>query len=117
VIDPLESPPEPRVFAEPWHAQVFALALTLHAQGVFTWREWADTLARCIAEAQAAGDPDDGSTYYQHWLGALEDLVAAKGIGRADELEQCARAWARAAARTPHGQPIELRADDRTAAP
>jgi nitrile hydratase accessory protein len=110
-------PTEAPVFAEPWQAQAFALVLTLHERGAFTWPEWAAALGQRISAAGVAGDPDDGSTYYQHWLGALEDLVAAKGIGRADELEQCARAWARAAARTPHGQPIELRADDRTAAP
>src|SRR5437870_13873374 len=67
------------VFREPWEAQAFAMALTLHRRGLFTWPEWAATLAAEIKRAQAAGDPDTGETYYRHWLNALERLVAEKG--------------------------------------
>jgi hypothetical protein len=40
-----ELPPLPRdeggpVFAEPWQAQAFALAVRLSEQGYFTWKEW-----------------------------------------------------------------------------
>lgn len=104
------------VFSEPWQAQAFAITLALHRQGVFSWREWAEALAVEIAAAQAAGDADLGDTYYVHWLAALERLLAAKGLSSAAELERHRRAWAHAAARTPHGRPIELRADDFPAA-
>ena len=67
------------VFREPWEAQAFAMTLALHERGLFTWTEWAATLADEIKRAQAAGDPDTGETYYPHWLAALERLVAAKG--------------------------------------
>jgi nitrile hydratase accessory protein len=67
------------VFREPWEAQAFAMALSLHQRGVFTWPEWAATLADEIKRAQEAGDPDTGETYYHHWLNALERLVAKKG--------------------------------------
>jgi len=100
------------VFREPWEAHAFAMVLTLHEHGLFTWREWADTLAAQIAAAQAAGDADRGDTYYLHWLAALETLVENKGAGSAEELERNAHAWGHAAERTPHGQPIELRAED-----
>ena len=33
------------VFAEPWQAQAFALAVQLSEQGHFTWKEWAAALA------------------------------------------------------------------------
>ena len=33
------------VFAEPWQAQAFALAVKLSEQGHFTWKEWAAALA------------------------------------------------------------------------
>src|ERR1700747_2476761 len=78
----LPDPPrdaEGPVFREPWEAQAFAMALTLHERGVFTWPEWAEALGAEIKRAQAAGDPDTGETYYQHWLATLERLVAAKG--------------------------------------
>jgi nitrile hydratase accessory protein len=100
------------VFAEPWQAQAFAMAVQLHERGLFTWPEWAAALSAQIAAAQAAGDADLGDTYYRHWLAALESLVTAKGAARTDELARCARAWDHAADRTPHGQPIVLRPDD-----
>ena len=46
------------VFREPWEAQAFAMALTLHQRGLFTWSEWAAALADEIERAQASGDPD-----------------------------------------------------------
>jgi nitrile hydratase accessory protein len=100
------------VFAEPWEAHAFALAVSLHESGLFTWPEWAQALAGKIAAAQAAGDADLGDTYYRHWLAALEALVAAKGASSRAELDRYRDAWDRAADRTPHGQPIELRAGD-----
>ena len=96
------------VFAEPWEAQAFALAVALHERGVFTWAEWAAALAAEIRRAQADGDPDTGDTYYRHWLAALERLVAEKGVADAATLARYADAWGRAADRTPHGTPIDL---------
>ena len=57
-------------------------------------------------------DADLGNTYYQHWLAALEALVAAKGAASAAALQRHASAWAQAAGRTPHGQPIHLKPAD-----
>jgi nitrile hydratase accessory protein len=100
------------VFRAPWEAQAFAMALSLHERGVFTWKEWAETLGAEIKRAQAAGDPDTGETYYLHWLAALERLVAAKGLATSDLLHRYRDAWDHAADRTPHGHPIELRPTD-----
>ena len=96
------------VFREPWEAHAFAMVLTLHQRGLFSWREWADVLAAEIAAAQVAGDPDQGDTYYRHWLRALEHLVSAKGAGSEAELQRYRQAWDHAADRTPHGHPIDL---------
>ena len=63
------------VFREPWEAQAFALALSLHERGSFSWNEWTAALGDEIKKAQAGGDPDTGETYYHHWLNALERLV------------------------------------------
>ena len=100
------------VFREPWEAQAFAMALSLHERGLFTWNEWAAALARQIKRAQAEGDPDTGETYYRHWLATLEHLVAAKGVTTSETLHRYRNAWDHAADRTPHGMPIELRAED-----
>ncbi len=110
-MTPDVSPAEPH-FSEPWQAQAFATTLALHQRGLFTWPEWAAALAARIAQAQAQGDLDHGDTYYQHWLAALEDLLLAKGLAGAGELQRHAQAWGHAAQRTPHGQPIDLQALD-----
>jgi nitrile hydratase accessory protein len=100
------------VFREPWEAQAFAMALSLHERGLFTWNEWAAALADEIKIAQAGGDPDTGTTYYRHWLATLEKLVAIKGVATL-ETQHCYRdAWDHAADRTPHGMPIELKPED-----
>ena len=100
------------VFCEPWEAQAFAMTLALYERGLFTWPEWAATLADEIKRAQAAGDPDTGETYYRHWLNALERMVAEKQITTQVDLRRYRDAWDHAADRTPHGQPIELQPDD-----
>ncbi len=100
------------VFREPWEAQAFAIAVALNERGLFTWSEWAATLGDEIKRAQAAGDPDTGETYYRHWLNALERIVAEKGATDRKTLVRYRDAWDRAADRTPHGTPIELRPED-----
>ncbi|OGA25078.1 MAG: nitrile hydratase accessory protein [Betaproteobacteria bacterium RIFCSPLOWO2_02_FULL_67_26] len=99
---------EGRVFKAPWEAQAFAMTLSLHARGVFSWREWADALAAELAAAAARGEPDDGTRYYEHWLAALEKLAAGKQLVTGQELERRADEWDAAARATPHGKPIEL---------
>jgi nitrile hydratase accessory protein len=97
------------VFAEPWEAQAFALAVKLSEQGYFTWKEWASALADELRAAVDRGEPDDGSHYYHHWLAALERLVTAKGLTDRASLETRKEAWAEA----PHGKPVELAASSR----
>ena len=104
--------PEGPVFAEPWEAQVFAMAVALHERGLFTWNEWTAVLGNEIKRAQAGGDPDTGETYYRHWLAALERIVAEKGITDTETLARYRDAWDHAADRTPHGMPIVLRPED-----
>jgi len=96
------------VFAEPWQAQAFALAVKLSEQGHFTWKEWAAALAAELKSAADRGEADDGSHYYEHWLAALERLVAAKGLSNPAALLARKEAWADAYRHTPHGKPVEL---------
>jgi nitrile hydratase accessory protein len=98
---------EPR-FAEPWHADAFALVTALIEAGVISPAEWSDALAAAIHRAQAAGDPDLGDSYYEHWTAALADVCAAHGLISTGELAAGEQAWHDAYARTPHGQPVEL---------
>jgi nitrile hydratase accessory protein len=96
------------IFAEPWQALAFALAVRLSEAGFFTWREWADQLAATLREAAAQEQRDDGADYYDHWLLALERLCLSKRLTNAPALNQRRVAWAEAYRRTPHGRPVEL---------
>jgi nitrile hydratase accessory protein len=97
------------VFEEPWQAQAFALAVRLSTQGYFTWKEWAAALAEELQSASDRDKPDDGSRYYEHWLSALERLVAAKGLADFPALQARKEEWADAYRHTPHGKPVVLR--------
>jgi nitrile hydratase accessory protein len=108
-LPPLPSDEEGPVFAEPWQAQAFALAVKLSEHGHFTWKEWAAALAAELKAAADRGEPDDGSHYYEHWVAALESLVAQKGLADQDSLLARKDAWADAYRHTPHGKPVELR--------
>ena len=96
------------VFAEPWEALAFALAVRLSEQGHFTWKEWAAALAGELKAAADRGEPDDGSRYYHYWLAALERLAAEKGLADSAALLERKQAWAEAYRHTPHGRPVEL---------
>ncbi|WP_416361724.1 nitrile hydratase accessory protein [Mesorhizobium sp. AR02] len=96
------------VFAEPWQAEAFAMTVALHDNGLFSWSEWADALS---AEVKKPGAAADGHDYYEHWLAALEGLLASKGLAAKPDVDAMAQAWERAAHATPHGRPILLEND------
>ncbi len=96
------------MFAEPWHAQAFAMTVHLHERGVFPWTEWADSLSSALHKP---GRASDGSDYFEGWVEALAGLLAARGIADADTVLALQESWQRAAEATPHGQPIALAND------
>ena len=96
------------VFAEPWQAQAFALVVQLHAQGAFTWPDWAAALAETIAAAPHA-------PYYESWVKALERMTESRGLADPAALADRKAAWAEAYRVTPHGRPVELGAKARSA--
>ncbi len=89
------------VFNEPWEAQAFAMVIDLHQKGAFTWTEWANALSTQIHGSETRD-------YYQHWLHALESLVAEKQLTSTEALLNKKAQWHEAASKTPHGEPIEL---------
>ncbi|MCD8538279.1 MAG: nitrile hydratase accessory protein [Burkholderiaceae bacterium] len=89
------------------------MTLALHDRGLFTWDQWAITLSNCIKGAQESGDPDAGQTYYHHWLAALEQVTLSARVFSGQQLLARQEGWRHAAARTPHGHPIELSESER----
>ena len=109
-FDPLALPGLPRdkqgpIFAEPWQAQAFALAVRLNAEDAFSWTDWAAALSRELARHPG----DDGSGSFLHWVSALETLATERGLVTVADLVSRKDAWAEAYRHTPHGKPVELR--------
>ena len=96
------------VFAEPWEAQAFAMAVKLSVEGHFTWMEWTIALGEQLQAALRRGEPDDGSRYFEHWIAALEHLVVDKNLTDLTALSERKKAWADSYRHTPHGHPVEL---------
>ena len=96
------------MFAEPWQAQAFAIAVQLSAAGHFTWTEWTTALGEQLRAATKRGEPDDGSRYFEYWIAALEHLAADKKLTDLTALTERKEAWIDAYLNTPHGQPVEL---------
>jgi nitrile hydratase len=61
-------------FAADWEARVYALAAVLRRRGLINDDELRDAIERLPPEDYLA------APYYERWLGALEMLVAAKGV-------------------------------------
>ncbi|MCJ2068847.1 nitrile hydratase accessory protein [Methylobacterium sp. J-030] len=99
--------PSPSPFAAPWEAQVFAMVVSLREAGLFTWSDWAERLGRGIRPA----DGPEGAADYGAWLATLEGILAERGVAEAESVAARTEAFRRAAAATPHGEPIRLEND------
>jgi nitrile hydratase accessory protein len=106
---PLPADHDGRVFAEPWQASAFALAVHLSERGAFAWNEWSAALGLEI-EAAAQRGPEEAAAYFHRWLDALERLCREKGLVDAAEISRRREEWRRAYLSTPHGHPVELTA-------
>jgi len=96
------------IFLEPWHAEIFSLAVALNRQGVFTWSEWVEVFSSALREIHAEEGESAETTYYRRWLAALERIVAHCGLASCEEMAKRKEEWRRAYLCTPHGQPIAL---------
>lgn len=75
------------VFAAPWEARAFGLAVALHEAGVYPWRDFSAGLA-------AAEQHGGHTSYYERWLETLEKLAIAHGLVTREELEARTAAYA-----------------------
>ncbi len=96
------------VFDEPWQAQLLGLASVLMEQGLFTNKQWSQTLGASLRSAAGAGAPDTAATYYDAVLATLEALTTASGALTETAIADRRTAWRQAYLDTPHGKPVEL---------
>ena len=101
-------PDADRPFEAPWHAAAFALVIGLYEAGLFSWQDWAATLARPLANDQNAGQLDGSDDYYAAWLTAMEVLLQDKNITAGAEIADVMASWRKAYLDTPHGKPMQI---------
>jgi nitrile hydratase accessory protein len=73
------------VFAAPWESRAFGMAVSLHDSGAFAWPDFQAALIARIGAWESAHPDGAGWNYYEHWLGALEDVLASGGTVSASE--------------------------------
>ncbi|MEM7256271.1 MAG: nitrile hydratase accessory protein [Pseudomonadota bacterium] len=66
------------VFASPWQARTFAMAVQCHETGLFSWSEWAEELSQHIADFERNAPINSSDDYYTAWQSALEAMVARR---------------------------------------
>lgn len=68
-------------FEQPWEIRAFALAVSAHKEGRFEWPAFQAALIESIKKWE--GDVEDlrdpSWSYYQHWVSALEQVLASRG--------------------------------------
>ena len=100
------------VFADPWQAQVLALADTLVQNGLFSASQWSEALGKRLREAEIEGASDDQQTYYACVLETLERLIAQHSDIDAAAMLGKRADWEQAYRSTPHGEPVVLAGRD-----
>jgi nitrile hydratase accessory protein len=90
-------------FAAPWESQAFGVAMALHEAGAFEWEDFRQRLIAEIGDWAAADRDGEDWSYYRCWLGALERLLADRGLLAARDLR--ARAVLLAGRPPDHGPP------------
>jgi hypothetical protein len=108
VFGPLATQDSDAPFAEPWQAQVMALAFAASQKGIFSPIRWSEALGTELRKNEVDGAIDDRNSYYQAALRALEILLHTGGNLTQETVMRREMEWRRASLNTPHGMPVEL---------
>lgn len=76
------------VFDEPWQARTFAMAVALAEQGIFKWAEFQKALITRVGHADASHTDDADYRYFDHFAGALTDLLGGLSVVGSDALNE-----------------------------
>jgi nitrile hydratase accessory protein len=79
-----------RSFDHPWELRAFAMAVAAYHEGQYEWSEFQLSLIEAIKRWEA----DDGAepwSYYEHWLTALETVLAGNGALSEADLDEATR--------------------------
>ena len=79
---PGDSDSEEQAFREPWELRAFAVAVAAYHAGQYEWSEFQLSLIESIRRWEADGghEGEEPWSYYEHWVTALETVLAGSGL-------------------------------------
>lgn len=77
-VEALVGPDGQRSFEHPWELRAFAMAVAAYHNGQYEWSEFQLSLIDSIKRWETDGGTEPWS-YYEHWLEALETVLAGNG--------------------------------------
>lgn len=91
--------PDQLGFQHPWEIRAFAMAVAAHRELGFDWSQFQQALIREIEAwenkrppaASSASSEQEGWSYYEHWVAALETVLATDGLVSREELDEQTR--------------------------
>ncbi len=96
------------VFEMPWHAEIFAMTVHLHKEGVFSWPDWTERFSNALAGAGVHHNLNGSNDYYNIWLDTFIQFIAEKGVTNEPAIDFLSEKWRKAYLCTPHGMPVTL---------
>jgi nitrile hydratase accessory protein len=74
--------PGEHTFSQPWEIRAFAIAVAAYHNGQYEWSEFQLSLIDSIREREQGGKDQHTEpwSYYEHWLTALESVLAGSGL-------------------------------------
>ncbi|HVL86233.1 MAG TPA: nitrile hydratase accessory protein [Pseudonocardia sp.] len=78
LVADLPGGPGERPFEHPWELRAFALAVAAYQNGQYEWSEFQLSLIDSIRRWER-GEGGEPWSYYEHWLTALETVLAGNG--------------------------------------
>lgn len=82
--------PDELAFQHPWEIRAFAMAVAAHQELKFDWTDFQRSLITSISdwESTKADTSESPWSYYEHWVAALEGVLANAGLLSRTELEE-----------------------------
>jgi nitrile hydratase accessory protein len=86
------APEGDRSFDNPWEIRAFAIAVAAHQAHQYEWNEFRDALIESIQTWENdAGAASRSWSYYEHWVNALETVLARSATVTAAVLDERTR--------------------------
>lgn len=77
------------IFENPWESKVFAMAVILFKEGVYTWNQFNEEFVKKIGEHESKNPQTEAvSQYYHNWMEAFEKILLDKDIITQEQLDK-----------------------------